>query len=96
MATIDDTADENNETVRLNLSNASGGATIPDSQGTGTIVDNDTAGTCNGVSFAVANNPTVKEGVTAVFTITKAGSTSSSCSVNYATADGSDDRDEGL
>lgn len=39
--TIEDPMDEPNETVPLNLSNASGGAAITDSQGIGTILDND-------------------------------------------------------
>jgi len=47
VATIDDTAVESAESVLLNLSGASGGATIADSQGVGTINDNDT----------VTNNP---------------------------------------
>jgi chitinase len=40
VVTTGDTADEPNETVLLNLSNASG-ATIADAQGVGTIIDND-------------------------------------------------------
>lgn len=41
IATVDDTNVESSETVRLNLSNPTGGAAIGDAQGTGTIVDND-------------------------------------------------------
>jgi YD repeat-containing protein len=43
---------------------------------------------CSGVSFAV-NDDTEVEGTPLVFTITKSGTTSSTCSVSYATADGS-------
>ena len=39
--TIDDPMDEVNETLSLSLSNPTGGATISDAQGIGTIVDND-------------------------------------------------------
>ena len=39
--TYDDIIDDNNETLFVNLTNPSGGATISDSQGVGTIVDND-------------------------------------------------------
>ncbi|HYG48877.1 MAG TPA: Calx-beta domain-containing protein [Allosphingosinicella sp.] len=39
--TIEDPMDEPNETVSLNLSNASGGASITDAQAIGTILDND-------------------------------------------------------
>lgn len=42
VSTTQDTAVESNETLYLNLSNATGGATIADSQGVGTINDDDT------------------------------------------------------
>lgn len=42
VVTIDDTVAESAETVLLNLSAATGGATISDPQGVGTITDNDT------------------------------------------------------
>lgn len=38
---VDDGFDESNETLLVNLSNPTGGATISDSQGVGTILDND-------------------------------------------------------
>ncbi|HEX8225553.1 MAG TPA: Calx-beta domain-containing protein [Allosphingosinicella sp.] len=41
VTTFDDTLDENAETVALNLSGASAGASIGDGQGIGTIADND-------------------------------------------------------
>lgn len=44
---------------------------------------------CGGISFIIASNAAVTEGTNSVFTISKAGSTSNSCSVNYATANGS-------
>jgi hypothetical protein len=84
VATIDDTTAESNETVLVNLSGATGGATISDSQGTGTINDNDSA-SCGGVSFSV-NDRAGDEGTTFTFTVTKAGTTSSSCSISYASA----------
>lgn len=43
--TIEDVAAEANETVLLNLSNATGGATIGDAQGSGTIANDDAANT---------------------------------------------------
>ena len=43
--------------------------------------------TCSGVTFAV-NDTSATEGDPLVFTISKAGSTAISCSVSYATADG--------
>ena len=88
IATIDDTTAESSETVLVNLSGATGGATISDAQGIGTINDNDTAPTCSGISFTIASNGAVTEGTNSAFTITKSGTTSNSCSVSYATAGG--------
>lgn len=87
VVTTDDTLTESAETVLLNLSAATSGATISDSQGVGTINDND-APPCSGVSFAVADPGSTVEGDQFDFVITKSGTTSSSCSVNYATANG--------
>ena len=44
VTTADDAAAEGDETVLVNLSGATGGATITDAQGVGTIVDNDSGG----------------------------------------------------
>ena len=87
VSTIDDTTVESSETLYVNLSGATGGATITDSQGVGTINDNDTAATCNGVSFAIGNAADT-EGNGLAFAVTKSGTASISCSVSYATADG--------
>lgn len=84
VSTVNDTTVESSETVQLNLSGASGGATISDPQGIGTITDDDTAAP----SFAISDSSGV-EGSTLTFTITKTGSTSASFSVSYGTADGS-------
>lgn len=90
VATTDDTTVESSETFHMDISGPSGGATITDSRGTGTIVDNDSAADpCAGVSFTISSNGAVTEGLNSVFTVTASGSTSSSCSVNYATANGS-------
>jgi len=86
VATSDDAAVESDETILLNLSSSSSGATIADGQGVGTINDNDSD--CAAISFTVASNGPVAEGANSVFTITKAGTTSYSCSVSYATASG--------
>lgn len=84
--TSDDIAIESAETLLLNLANASTGSTIGDGQGVGTITDNDSD--CLGVSFTVASNGAVTEGANSTFTITKSGSSSFLCTVNYATASG--------
>jgi hypothetical protein len=88
ISTLQDSLVEGNETFYVNLSAPSGGATISDSQGLGTIIDDDGGSGCSGVSFTIGSNGAVTEGANSVFTITKSGTTSSSCSVNYATAAG--------
>jgi large repetitive protein len=87
---FEDTLVEGTEKFNFNLSNPTGGATISDALGIGTITDNDTAGGtgCSTVRFSVAD-ARVFEGNPIVFTITRTGSASISCSVGYATADGS-------
>ncbi|HET7575612.1 MAG TPA: Calx-beta domain-containing protein [Sphingomicrobium sp.] len=86
VSTVDDSAVESSETALLNLSNASAGSAIGDGQGIGTITDNETD--CVGINFTIASNGPVSEGANSVFTVTKHGTTSNSCSVDYATANG--------
>jgi len=86
VTTFDDSLSESNETVLLNLSGASGGAGISPAQATGTIVDNDP--TCGAVSYSISDGANY-EGQAVGFTVTKSGSASINCSVNYSTADGS-------
>ncbi|WP_238319322.1 Calx-beta domain-containing protein [Parvularcula oceani] len=78
--TREDSVYEGNETVRLNLSSATGGATIADSRGEGQIQNDDPA-----PKFAV-NNPSVTEGGRLRFTITKTGATQRDHHISYATA----------
>jgi hypothetical protein len=78
-----DTLDEYDETFFVNLSGA-GNATIADSQGVGTISDDDDAA-------AAINDVSVSEGdtgtVNAVFTVTLAGAHDHTVSVSWSTAD---------
>jgi hypothetical protein len=82
VATTDDAAQESSETVIVNLTNATGGATIADNQGVGTILDNDTPPS---ISIGDAS---VTEGGGLSFTVTRSGSTTGAVSVDYASADG--------
>lgn len=83
VGTIDDAAAENAETVLVNLSAASGAAPITDSQGIGTINDNDIAAP----SLAIADSRGSEGPLqTITFVVTKSGTTTSNVSVNYATA----------
>src|SRR5207237_663521 len=80
-----DTMFEADEAFTIHLSNALG-ATISDADGTGTIVNDDTA-----PSFSIddVSHNEGNTGTTAyVFTVTKTGSTGLSASVNYETVDG--------
>ena len=77
-----DTAVEANETVVINLSNATGGAGIATASGTGTITDDD-------LKFSI-DSPSVTEGdsgsVNLVFTVTLNAAVSSQHTVDYADA----------
>ncbi len=57
--------DENDETLTVTLGNPTGGSTIIDSTGTGTITDDDTAG----VTLGTISGDTTEAGGTATFTI---------------------------
>lgn len=80
-----DTVSESNETFRVNLSGATGAA-ISDSQGTGTITDDD------GTPKLYVGGAAVTEGdsgtVNASFTVTLSPTSSSTVTANYATANG--------
>lgn len=82
ISTVDDGTYETAETFSLNLSGATGGATISSPTGTGTISDNDTAPTLS------MSNVSVMEGAQASVTVTKSGATEVNSTVSYATSDG--------
>jgi predicted extracellular nuclease len=81
----DDATPEFDDTVLLNLSNPTGGATVVDSQGVGTIVNDDGAP----ISVSIGD-VTVTEGqsgtTVATFTVTRTGGTGA-FTIDYATAD---------
>jgi len=86
--TIDsDLLDEVSETLFVNLSNPTN-AVILDSQGQGTIMDNDPT-----PSLSINDLPSIAEGdtgtSTAFFTVTLSAASGQTVTVNYATADGS-------
>lgn len=85
VATIDDTAVESAETMTVTLTAPTGGAMLGASSATGTINDNDSAAP---PSYLVISDAAGLEGATLVFAVTRSGSTTSSVSVNFATANG--------
>jgi YD repeat-containing protein len=82
IATTQEAVYEANENFVVYLSAATGGATIGDSQGVGTINNDDAA-----PSFAI-NSASATEGQPVNFTVTRSGATSFSHAVSFATANG--------
>jgi len=80
ITTIDDGIIEGNETLTVNLSNASNGGILLNSTAIGIIIDND-------VTLAISD-ATVAEGNTLQFTVTRSGSTTIASTVDFATANG--------
>lgn len=81
--TLPDSKHESNETLFLNLSNATLGATISGAQATGTINNDDAA-----PAFSINSPAAVNEGSAITFTVTKGGNTNTALahSFNWATA----------
>ena len=85
VAITDDSNAESDETFFVNLSNASG-ATISDSQGIGTITDNDPAGPTISI-----DDPSVSESDSSAsleFKITLSSSSATTVTVTFSTSDG--------
>lgn len=81
VATATDSEGEGSETVLLNLSSATNGATISDSQGVGTILNVGPP-----PSFSVSD-ASADENDPLVFTVTRSGDLSGTNAVDYASAD---------
>jgi hypothetical protein len=88
VATIDDSSDEPNETLSLNLAGPSAGSTIADGQGIGTIFDNDEPPPPPPPPPPVfsISDASATEGGALVFTVTKTGAAVSVFGVGFATA----------
>jgi hypothetical protein len=83
-----DTAVEPTETFTVTLSNATGGASIADNSGTGTITNDDALPPAGGVSIADAQIIEGNSGTSLlVLTLTRSGGTGA-FDVNYATSNG--------
>jgi hypothetical protein len=85
VATIDDSGDEPSETLSLNLSGPSAGASIADSQGIGTVFDNDETPPPPPPPPPVFSigDASATEGGILQFTVTKTGATVGSFGVTY-------------
>jgi hypothetical protein len=82
VATTDDTATESTEAVLMNLSAPTGGTTLSGSQGTGSITDNDTTGSC---TFAADRDGT--DEFTIYPWVERIGTCSGLVTINYSTQD---------
>ena len=82
---INDTLDENDETINLTLSNPSGGTLGDTTTAVLTITDNDTAGT---VQFSQASYSVTEGAASVTITVTRAGGAASGVTVDYATSNG--------
>src|SRR5437762_3520802 len=82
---INDTLDENDETLNLTLSNPSGGTLGDTTTAVLTITDNDTAGT---VQFSQASYSVTEGTASVTITVTRAGGAASGVTVDYATSNG--------
>lgn len=90
IASIDDSGDEPSETLSLNLSGPSAGASIADAQGIGMIFDNDEPPPPPPPpppSFSI-NDISLAEGGLMEFTVTKTGAAVDVFYVDFATANG--------
>lgn len=84
--TTNDANAENNETVILQLTNASGVTIGAQSTTTLTIIDNDGAGT---IQFTSASYSGTESGGAITITVSRTGDTTGQVSVDYATSNGS-------
>src|SRR5947208_1164945 len=82
-----DTKFEPDETFFVNLSNPTGGATISDGQGQGTILNDDTAPTL-AIDDVIQNEGSTGGTTSFTFTVTKTGATTQSATVGFTTVDG--------
>lgn len=83
---IGDTTDEVNENYTVNLSNATGGATITDGIGLGTITDDDAPPSLSIDDVSIAEGDSGNG--TATFTVSLSAASGKSITVAYATANG--------
>jgi ribosomal protein L35AE/L33A len=86
VAVTGDTQNEVNETFNVTLSNPTGGATLADSQGVGTITNDDAVPTLSIADVAVTEGNAGT--VNAVFNVTLSAASGQTVRVNFATANG--------
>ncbi|MCK4581127.1 MAG: hypothetical protein KAU10_07235, partial [Dehalococcoidia bacterium] len=82
VVTLEDSLDEANETFYVNLGNVTGPASLTDSQGLGTILNDD------GIPSIVIDDVLVYEGETATFTVRLSNLSTETITVSYTTSEG--------
>ncbi|MBK7997668.1 MAG: putative Ig domain-containing protein [Verrucomicrobia bacterium] len=86
---IDDSVFETNETIRLTLSNPTGGATLGSQSNAVMIVtDNDTPGTAGLLQFSAVSYVVGESSASVTLTVTRTGGKAGEVTVDYLTVDG--------
>ena len=88
VTTVQDTIDELNETFQVNLTAATGGATITGPQGIGTITDDDTASISLADVTVTEGNTQLAPATNANFSATLSTTSDRAITVDFATSDG--------
>ena len=87
---IDDTTYEGDETFSLNLSNATGGASLgAPSTATVTITENDPVPPAGSLQFSGATYAVAEDGISLLVTVTRTGGSFGTVGIDYASSDGS-------
>lgn len=85
---LDDLIDENNETVGISLTGASGAALGSPTSATLSITDNDPAPSAGSLQFSASGYSVNESGGSVTLAVTRSGGTSGSVSVSYASSNG--------
>ena len=88
VSTVDDGVAEETEAFTVTLRNPTGGATLEEATGTGTITDDDDDGGGTTPELSIGDAAVVEEGGTAEFEVSLSPSSTETVTVEFLTADG--------